>query len=38
MIDLSIDGKEVANAAADGKRAAHGIDKYIFGRTHLRNE
>ncbi len=25
-------GKEVVNAAYDGKRAAHGIDKYIFGR------
>ncbi|HEY6191836.1 MAG TPA: NAD(P)-dependent oxidoreductase [Bacteroidota bacterium] len=23
-------GKEVVNAAADGKRAAHGIDKYLF--------
>jgi dihydropyrimidine dehydrogenase (NAD+) subunit PreT len=23
-------GKEVVNAAADGKRAAHGIDKFIF--------
>ncbi|MCI0707644.1 MAG: NAD(P)-dependent oxidoreductase [Ignavibacteriae bacterium] len=25
-------GKEVVNAAADGKRAAHGIDKYITSR------
>jgi glutamate synthase (NADPH/NADH) small chain len=23
-------GKEVVNAAADGKRAAHGIDRYLF--------
>ncbi len=25
-------GKEVVNAAADGKRAAHGIDQFIFGK------
>lgn len=25
-------GKEVVNAAADGKRAAHGIDRYIFSK------
>ncbi|MBI1805560.1 MAG: NAD(P)-dependent oxidoreductase [Ignavibacteria bacterium] len=25
-------GKEVVNAAADGKRAAHGIDEYLFSR------
>ncbi len=25
-------GKEVVNAAADGKRAARGIDKYLFGK------
>jgi glutamate synthase (NADPH/NADH) small chain len=25
-------GKEVVNAAADGKRAAHGIDTFIFAR------
>jgi dihydropyrimidine dehydrogenase (NAD+) subunit PreT len=25
-------GKEVVNAAADGKRAAHGIDKFIFNK------
>lgn len=25
-------GKEVVNAAADGKRAAHGIDKFIFSK------
>ncbi len=24
-------GKEVVNAAADGKRAARGIDKLVFG-------
>ncbi len=31
-------GKEVVNAAYDGKRAAHGIDRYIFGSVSLRNE
>ncbi len=25
-------GKEVVNAAYDGKRAAHGIDQYLFGK------
>jgi len=25
-------GKEVVNAAADGKRAAHGIDRFLFAR------
>ena len=25
-------GKEVVNAAADGKRAAHGIDRYLFSK------
>ncbi len=25
-------GKEVVNASADGKKAAHGIDNFIFGR------
>ncbi|HTK82476.1 MAG TPA: NAD(P)-dependent oxidoreductase [Bacteroidota bacterium] len=25
-------GKEVVNAAADGKRAAHGIDKFLFSK------
>lgn len=25
-------GKEVVNAAADGKKAAHGVDKWIFGK------
>jgi len=28
--DCTNGGKEVVNAAADGKRAAHGIDKYLF--------
>jgi dihydropyrimidine dehydrogenase (NAD+) subunit PreT len=26
-------GKEVVNAAYDGKRAAHGIDNFLFGRS-----
>ncbi len=26
-------GKEVVNASADGKRAAHGIDQYLFPRS-----
>ncbi len=28
--DCTNGGKEVVNAAADGKRAAHGIDKFVF--------
>ncbi len=28
-------GREVVNAAADGKRAAHGIDKYVMGNDQL---
>lgn len=28
--DCTSGGKEVVNAAAEGKKAAHGIDKYIF--------
>lgn len=30
--DCANGGKEVVNAAADGKRAAHGIDKFVFKR------
>ncbi len=30
-------GKEVVNAAADGKCAAHGIDRFIFGRDSSRH-
>lgn len=30
-------GREVVNAAAEGKRAAHGIDKYIFGKDPKRH-
>lgn len=36
--DCTNGGKEVVNAAADGKRAAHRIDKYIFRGVSLRNE
>jgi glutamate synthase (NADPH/NADH) small chain len=27
-------GKEVVNAAADGKRAAHGVDHFVMGNRH----
>jgi glutamate synthase (NADPH/NADH) small chain len=26
-------GKEVVNAASDGKKAAHGIDNFLIGRS-----
>jgi glutamate synthase (NADPH/NADH) small chain len=31
--DCTNGGKEVVNAAADGKKAAHGIDRFLGGRT-----